>query len=350
MSDAKAKPISAAAAALHEKAYVIDGLNFQSDGSTGVLKAGGVNAVNVTVSGLNADFEETCDQVVEWLHRCEQPGAEWRVIRQVSDFQAAREAGQIGLIMGWQNMRPIADKLQRLWLFHKLGVRVMQLTYNERNFLGDGCLEPNDGGLSLLGRKAVAEMNALGIAVDLSHVGEKACLEAASISTRPVLLTHANAKAVSNVPRNKTDAVIKAVAATGGLIGVSVYGPMCWDGDPAHRPSLRDFLRHLDHIVGLVGHDHVALGTDFPAVRDLAAVGSIIEMTLNRYPAAISKYAAAFGNDVRTRYLAECSSLADLPRVTAALLDHGWKPAQIEAFLGGNYLRVLAQIWGAPAA
>ena len=344
MSDSKE------AAALHERAFVIDGLNFQCDGSTDALRAGGVDAVNVTVSGLNADFEETCDQIAEWLQRSERPDSEWRIIRQVSDFQAARQAGKIGLIMGWQNMRAIADKLQRLRLFHRLGVRVMQLTYNERNFMGDGCLEPNDGGLSLLGRKAIAEMNALGIAIDLSHVGERACLEAASISTKPVLLTHANAKAVSNVPRNKTDAVIKAVAATGGLIGASVYGPMCWDGDPAHRPSLRDFLRHLDHIVGLVGHDHVALGTDFPAVRDLAAVGSIIQMTLDRYPAAISKYAAAFGNDVRTRYLAECSALSDLPAVTAALLEHGWKPAQIEAFLGGNYLRVLAQIWGAAAA
>ena len=144
------------AASLHEKAFVIDGLNFQCDGSTDALRAGGVNAVNVTVSGLNADFEEACDQIGEWLHRCEQPDSEWRIIRQVSDFQAARDAGQIGLIMGWQNMRAVADKLKRLRLFHRLGLRVMQLTYNERNFMGDGCLEPNDGGLSLLGRKAIA--------------------------------------------------------------------------------------------------------------------------------------------------------------------------------------------------
>jgi membrane dipeptidase len=334
-----------AAATLHEKSLVIDGLVFQCDGSTAVLKAGGVDAVNVTVSGLNADFEEACDQVAEWLHRCEQPDSGWRLVRRVADIEAARQAGKVGLIMGWQNMRAVADKLKRLRLFHRLGLRVMQLTYNERNFMGDGCLEPNDGGLSLLGRKAIVEMNALGIAIDLSHVGERTCLDAISCSGRAVLLTHANAKAVSNVPRNKSDAVIKAVAATGGLIGVSVYGPMCWDGDPAHRPSLRDFLRHLDHIVGLVGHDHVALGTDFPAVRDLASVGPIIQMTLDRYPAAISKYATAFGNDVRTRYLAECGSPEQIPAITAALLDHGWAPAQVEAFLGGNYLRVLAQIW-----
>jgi len=335
-----------AAAALHERALVIDGLVFQCDGSTAALRAGGVDAVNVTVSGLNADFEEACDQIAEWLHRCERPDSEWRIVRAVTDIPTARQAGKIGLIMGWQNMRAVADKLKRLRLFHRLGLRVMQLTYNERNFMGDGCLEPNDGGLSLLGRKAIAEMNALGIAIDLSHVGERTCLDAISCSERPVLLTHANAKAISNVPRNKSDAVIKAVAASGGLIGVSVYGPMCWDGNPAHRPALRDFLRHLDHIVGLVGHDHVALGTDFPAVRDLASVGSIIQMTLDRYPAAISKYVAAFGNDVRTRYLAECSSPEQIPAITAALLDDGWAPAQVEAFLGGNYLRVLAQIWG----
>ena len=247
--------------------------------------------------------------------------------------------------MGWQNMRPIADRLDRLRFFHKLGIRVMQLTYNERNFIGDGCLEPSDEGLSLFGRDVISEMNRLGIAIDLSHVGHKSALEAAELSAAPVLLTHANAKSVSDVPRNKSDELLKSVAAAGGLIGLSVYGPMCWNGNPGRRPTLEDFYRHLDHVVRLVGPGHIALGTDFPAVADLSSVQAIIEMTLRRYPAAISQYAKAFGNDARTRYLSDCSSHAELGKITQMLANKGWTEADIKAFLGENYLRVLGSIW-----
>jgi membrane dipeptidase len=338
--------VSPRAAALHKDALVIDGLIFTCDGTTEPFRAGGVDAINLTVSGFHADFAETCDQIGVWIDRANRPDSPWRIIHKAADIPRARTDGKIGLIMGWQNMRPIEDKLERLTLFHRLGVRVMQLTYNERNFLGDGCLEPNDGGLSPLGKRAIETMNGIGIALDLSHVGERTCIEAAASSAKPVLVTHANAKAVANAPRNKSDAVIKAVAATGGLIGVSVYGPMCWDQKSNARPSLVDFLRHVDHVVDLVGPERISFGTDFPVVSDLAKVTATIEMTFNRYPGAISRYAEAFGNDIRTRYIAECGSPADLPVLTAALLDRGWSEKQVRGFLGENLLRVLGQIWG----
>jgi membrane dipeptidase len=311
------------------------------------LRRGNVCAANVTVSDFNADFEGASDDIAGWLRRAAEPSGPWHIVESVEDIHSARELGKIGLIMGWQNMRPIGDRLDRIRFFHRLGIRVMQLTYNERNFIGDGCLEPADSGLSLLGRRAVAEMNACGVAIDLSHVGHRSALEATSLSSRPVLLTHANAKAISDVPRNKHDDLIRAVAATGGLIGASVYGPMCWDGNPLSRPSLEDFYRHLDHIVGLVGIDHVSLGTDFPAVADLASVAAVIQMTLDRYPTAITKYAAAFGNDVHTRYPTDCTSPAQLNNITALLVGKGWREGDIAAFLGGNYLRVLQNIWAA---
>lgn len=333
--------------ALHKKATVIDGLVFQSDGTDAVLRAGNVAAVNVTVCGVNDDFEQACDQLASWLHRVARPHSWWHLVQTVEDIFEAQRLGKRGLIMGWQNLRPIADNLRRLRFFHRIGVRIMQLTYNERNLIGDGCLEPANGGLSQLGRRAIREMNELGIAIDLSHVGERSCLEAIELTARPVLVTHANAKAVSNVPRNKTDGVIKGVAATGGLIGVSVYGPMCWNGNRTRRPALEDFIRHVDHIAGLVGPEHIALGTDFPAVEDLGDVSGIINMTLARYPAAISAYAEAFGNDVRTRYLSDCGSPAELSAVTDALLKRGWPEIDVRGFLGENYLRVLPLIWSA---
>jgi len=335
-----------AADALHRDATVIDGCVFYSDGDVSGLRAAHVAAVNLTVSHLDTGFEETADQVAGWVARLAEPGCPWFQVLKTTDIEAARRAGKIGLIMGWQNMRPIEDRIDRIDMFHRLGIRIMQLTYNRRNFIGDGCLEPDNGGLSGFGRMAVERLNRLGIAIDLSHVGERTSREAAEASKQPVLVTHANARAVTKALRNKSDAVLKAVAATGGVIGCSVYGPMCWTGDPKRPPSLDDFLRQLDHVVGLVGIEHVGIGTDLPAVSDLGKVKHITEMTLSRFPAAIAEYAKAFGNDIRGRYIKEVQGHADLLKVTDALIKRGWKEADLRALLGGNFLRALKAIWG----
>jgi membrane dipeptidase len=336
-----------AARALHEDSLIIDGLIFHCDGYVGGLRAGNVAAINLTVSHFVADFVEACDNIAALLDGISRPGSPWHIIETTSDILKARAAGKIGLIMGWQNMRPIDDRLDRLAFFHRLGMRVMQLTYNERNFMGDGCLEPEDGGLSALGKRATQEMNRLGIALDLSHVGQRTSLEAVEASTKPTLLTHANGRAVTPALRNKTDEVIKAVAAGGGLVGVSVYGPMCWDGDPGRAPDLSDFVRHADYIAELVGPENMAFGTDFPSVAKFDALNRITGLTLARYPAAISDYAKAFGNTIEGRALTDCRTPADLPAMTAALLDAGWTEADLRGLLGLNMMRVLAEIWGA---
>jgi membrane dipeptidase len=246
--------------------------------------------------------------------------------------------------MGWQNMRPVEDNLDRLALFHKLGVRVMQLTYNYRNFLGDGCLESEDGGLSVMGRDAVRLMNQLGIAIDLSHVGERTSFDAIALSRKPVLATHADAKALVDLPRNKSDAMIRAIAETGGVIGASVYGPMLWDGNTARRPTVDDFVRHLEHLVEVAGIAHVGFGTDLPAAKDLTKTA--FEAANRRLWDGISRYGDAFGHDIPARYPLDANSHAKLPNITAALVARGWRTGDIEAYLGGNYARVFGEIWG----
>ena len=248
-------------------ALVIDGLNFHGDGDPSVLRQAGIGAVNLTVSHFEGDFEQAMDGIGAWLEILRRPDCGWRRIGKAADLDAARKAGQVGLIMGWQNLRPIGDRLDRLVTLQQCGLRVAQLTYNRRNFLGDGCLEPEDGGLSGLGREALALMNEVAVAIDLSHVGQRTSVEAAQASTRPVLATHANARAVRPALPNKSADATRAIADSGGVIGVSIYGPMCWDGDAARHPGLDDFERHLDHIVALVGADHVGLGTDLPAAQ-----------------------------------------------------------------------------------
>ncbi|MBV9826588.1 MAG: membrane dipeptidase [Alphaproteobacteria bacterium] len=323
---------------------IVDGLVFMSDGYTADLRAGNVAAINLTVTPFESDFATACDHVAVWLHRVSAPHSDWHIVKRAADIETARSAGKTGLIMGWQNMRPVEDQLHRISFFHALGVRIMQLTYNNRNFIGDGCLE-TDSGLSLFGRKLVREMNRVGIAIDLSHVGERTSLQALEISERPVLLTHANAYAVAPTPRNKSDDLIKAVAAKGGTIGVSIYGPMCWDRNPAHPPCLDDFLRHVDHIVDLVGVQSIAFGTDLPAVRDLKTVEEMLEFTRTRFPENVGLYEQSFGGGARERYVREIGNQRDLPLMTAALLDRGWSPADIKGLLGANLIRALQKAW-----
>ena len=255
------------ARALHEDALIIDGLIFHCDGYVDGLRASNVAAINLTVSHFVADFVEACDNIAALLDGISRPGSPWHIIETTADIPKAQAAGKIGLIMGWQNLRPIGDRLDRLAFFHRLGVRVMQLTYNERNFVGDGCLEPDDGGLSAFGNRAIAEMERLRIAIDLSHVGERTCRDAIEAATVPVLLTHANARTVCPSARNKSDALIEAVVATGGLVGAGMHGALCWGGEAARPPMLADALRNIEHVAALVGPENMSLGTDFVSVQ-----------------------------------------------------------------------------------
>jgi membrane dipeptidase len=240
----------------------------------------------------------------------------------------------------------LGDKVERLRAFHRLGLRVVQLTYNEACPVGDGCLEPRDAGLSRFGFAVVEEMNRLGMAIDLSHCGERTATEAARHSKKPVLLTHANAKAVTKRVRNKTDATMRAVAESGGLVGASIHGFMNWDGDPKNPPTLDLFLRHVKHIVGLVGVDHVSFGTDMAALDDHAAADRILEMSYRQYPGATADFVNAFGNTLAKRFPDELNNPALMSRKTDALLAAGFKESEVEKIMGRNLHRVLRDVWG----
>ncbi len=331
------------ALALHKDALVIDSLVYHADGWTGALRAGGVDAIQVTACHFECDFEQACQEVARWQGRLQAEDAEWLQIEEVADFDRARAAGKVGAILGWQNSRPIADRIERLALFYKLGLRVMQLTYNYRNMIGDGCLEPEGAGLTTYGREVVAEMNRLGIAIDLSHVGYRTSMDAIEASEKPCLITHANAHALSPLARNKPDDLIRALVAKGGYIGASIYGPMNWDGDEKRKPTIDDYLRHVDYLANVAGPENIGFGTDLSTGADRPKLA--IERTPPRRREGINTFNKIFGEDIPARYLADCSSHADLPKVTAALVARGWPEAQIRGYLGENFRRKLGQIW-----
>jgi membrane dipeptidase len=324
---------------------VIDGLVYLCDGDPAPLREGGVTAANVTVAHMFDDAAQALEAMGEWHRRVDAPGSGWRLVRTADDIVQAQRDGRTGLIMGWQSIAPLGTSLSRVRAFHALGLRMAQLTYNEASPAGDGCLEERAGGLTRFGHALVAEMNRVGVGIDLSHCGDRTALEAARASARPVFLTHANAKAVNDRPRNKLDETIRAVAATGGVMGVSIHGFMNWDGDPSHPPTLANFVRHAQHVADLVGVAHVGIGTDFSAVRDEASVRAILELSKGAYPETGGVFAAAFGNSSAARYPKETPTPRQFPLILDALSRAGFDTAEVEAIAGGNFLRALRAVW-----
>ena len=180
---------------------------------------GGVDAVLATAGAIE-DFRTTMEVVGKWLEIERSGKQKIRIARSVAEIRAAKAAGETAIVLHFQGSDPIEDELDFLNLFQASGLRVMQLTYNLRNRVGDGCFEPTDAGLSKFGRKVIRRMEDLSLAVDLSHAGTRTALEATEAATRPVVVTHANVRALMDTPRNLTDDLIRAVAATGGVIGV----------------------------------------------------------------------------------------------------------------------------------
>ena len=183
-----------------------------------------------------------------------------RLATTVSDVRAAVEAGQVAVLFHFQGINPIENDLDLINVFHALGVRIMQLTYNARNLAGDGCTESRDGGLSDFGRRAIRRMNDLRIVVDLSHCGERTSFEAIAASRQPAVVTHANARGLCDSPRNLSDDLIRAVAQQGGVIGACGF-PAFLTADP--QPTIEHFLDHIDYLCRVAGPEHVGLGLEY---------------------------------------------------------------------------------------
>jgi membrane dipeptidase len=254
--------------------------------------------------------------------------------RTAEDIIRAKQSGKTSVLLNFQNC-PIEGRLDNLDMFHGLGVRVMQLTYNERNLLGDGATERTNAGLSDFGIAAVERMNALGILVDTSHSGWQTCADAIKYSRRPTVFSHTECYALSQHPRNKPDELIRVLAAKGGVIGLTTVGPMVTnDGVPS---TLDRVLDHVDHLVRLVGIDHVAFGTD-TMIRGWETDPTLKEATLARYGEPYYKSSYRFRYPMGTEGM---NDPAKLKYATAGLLRRGYKQKEIEQILGTNWLRVI---------
>ena len=331
-----------AAPDVHRWQIVVEGCTWTFDGWTEKIAQSGVTALNLTLVGGAEDFVAALKEIERALRLIRDDPAHFVLARSGADVRRAKAQRKVAVVFNFQNGRAIEDSLDHLLLFHELGLRSMQLTYNERNFIGDGCLEPANAGLSTFGRRVVTEMNRLGILVDLTHVGERTTLEAMELSEKPCVFSHSNPRRRADNPRNITDEQIRLCAERGGVIGLSPWGPICWTGG-ATPPTVDDLVDHLTYVADLVGIDHAGVGTDSTTSTRVAHIVEHATEINTAYPAVTGAYVARFGAGLEHRYPI---ATTDLPRLTACLLERGFSEVDTATVMGGNFLRVWEQVWG----
>ena len=265
------------------------------------------------------------------------------LIRSAADIAKAKRERKFGVLLGTQDSAMVGPELDRLAQLKKDGVMTVQLTYNNGNLAGDGSLEPRDGGLTKLGRKTVERIEAEKLLLDLSHGGARTMAEAAAHARRPLVISHTGARALADHPRNTSDETIRAVADKGGVIGVYFMPFLTLDSHPRGE----DLLRHVEHIANVAGEDHVGIGTDngvLPQSTDAEATRKLNEWAAQRIKAGI----AAPGEGLNVwPMVADYNSVDRYRRFAADLAKRGWSEARLEKLMGGNFLRVYRDAWGA---
>ena len=239
---------------------LVDGLQYAnwSEKIFRQMRQGGVDAVHVTIT-YHENFRETVLQIERWNRWFERfPDLIFQGFNG-ADVQKARDTGRTAIFFGAQNPSMIEDDIGLVEVLHRLGLRFMQLTYNNQSLLATGCYEADDTGLTRMGREVVGEMNRVGMVVDMSHSGERSTLEAIEHSSRPIAITHANPASWHPALRNKSDTVIKALAESGGMLGFSVYPHHLAGGSGCTLTSFCDMIARTADQIGV---DHIGIGTD----------------------------------------------------------------------------------------
>lgn len=335
MTDTAALATRPDAEALYRRALVWDMVWPVADmvgndwGKLDRFKQAGYSTISITLAGDNHNVAQAMELTAAARRHIFSRPDELQLVTSVEDALAAKRDGKLGVALHFEGTRCFERNLDMIEAFYALGVRHTLLAFNQTNSAGGGCAEVNDGGLSRYGRSLVAEMNRVGMLVDLSHTGARTGLEAMEVSTKPVVFTHSNSAALTPHFRNLSDEQVRACAATGGLVGVS--GSSAYLGDP--HASTAAIFRHLDHFVQLVGPRHVGLGLDI--VFDAPALNDWMRQRPDEWPGVEDPNWPGV-------FYAVPEQVAEL---TATMLAAGYGEDDVLAILGGNYVRVCGEVW-----
>ena len=303
------------------------------------MRAGSVDAVHVTIA-YHENFRETVLNIEQWNRYFEQFPDLIMHARTAADVDAAKATGRTAIIFGAQNPSPIEDDIGLVEVMHTLGLRFMQLTYNNQSLLATGCYEAEDPGVTRMGRQVIKEMNRVGLVVDMSHSADRSTIDAADISERPIAITHANPHDWHPARRNKTDDVIRAVVGNGGMMGFSIYPHHLKDGTDC---TLASFCEMIARMADTYGTAHFGLGSDLCQDQP----DSVVEwMRVGRWSKEIDYgegSATAPGFPPMPTWFKDNR---DFGNIEDGLRMVGMNPDEVSAIMGGNWHRFYADNFG----
>jgi membrane dipeptidase len=324
---------------------IVDGLNCAAVSREQFVRtiAGGVSAINLTAVSPWSGLDKSLLELQANLDKIEAMADIAFVVKEVGDIRRAKAEGKLGVIIGAQHSLMVESDVRLLATFRRLGMRILQPTYNEPCLFGQGAPDIGDAdkGITEAGRAWVAEMHANRLLIDLSHCGHRTSADFIAEAREPVMFSHANAFAVCPSPRNKPDDLIRAVAAKGGLIGAVMWSPAV---KHATRPTLDDYIEHIDHMVKVGGVEHVGFASDIT----------------EGHPQDREKWEKSFGPrglypnitgilgpwyEWDTRLNVDYASLTHTPRIVDGLARRGYKSSDIDKIMSGNWMRVLSDVW-----
>jgi membrane dipeptidase len=290
----------------------------------------------------DAAFEKTIQSIAHWEAQLVAHPDTFTAVRRGADLERAQRERKVGLIYGFQDSSPIGEDLDRIALFQRLGVRVIQLTHNKRNLVGDGCMEPGNAGLSQYGVQVIERLNAERVLVDVAHGGQRTTREAIAASKAPVISSHTGCRALSALPRNTADAELRAMAERGGVAGILFWPYLREQG----QPMAADVIRHIEHAIKVCGEDHVGIGSD-NTVSPMPLTPEFQKS--NREFMEILIKDGIFTKDRSPELYTFAPDLNHARRfetLGAMLSRRGHSDARIAKILGGNFARVMREVWG----
>jgi len=323
---------------LFDRSIVIDALSIDPEWTDEVFAAfrrSGVTAIQTSLN--NRSLAAAMADLARWQARFDRQSDRLVKVTRGGDIADAKQQGRIAVVLGFQNATMIGDQANNIDLLHGMGTRCIQLTYNARNLLGDGCTERTNAGLSDFGLEVIDRMNRLQMIVDLSHCGEATSRDGIAASKQPPAFTHTMCKAVYDHVRAKPDALLRALADKGGVVGIATLGYFI---GPTSATSFEDYLKHVEHAVTVAGVDHVGLASDY-SIRG-------IEPTATRETWYLPRL-KEFKPSYRVRWppwIAELDPPERFRNIAHGLTKRGYRSADIEKILGGNWARYFGEILG----
>lgn len=332
---------------MSDSRYFIDGCVFTEgvfNGFAPRVRNSSLTAFFLTMPGVTQGYRGCTEEIGALYNFADDPANGVMIAKTIEDIHEAKKKGIKAAVIAFQDPQSIENSLDKLRVMYELGLRVMQMTYNMSNYIGSGCVETTDRGLTDFGRKALEKMNEWGIVADVSHCGPQTTLDVLRTSRKPIVISHACPDALTKNVRNKSDEMLKLLKENGGVIGLSSWGPLCWKNDhQKKRPTLSDFVDHIDYVVDLIGMDHVGFGSD--SMPDDAQDQSGLQEQSTLYGKVVEEYNRHVGVNPDERNAIGITGPWDIENVYAEMAHRGYSEEDISKFSGGNLLRVLGASW-----